>query len=155
MEWLESNLDEYCESVLGLKPTSSWAKKKEKVVLTPEQVEEYRKGLQEVTYNLQESQDFFEASLDGRLHAFLTIEKDAIEAQLAAVRKFPESLERRKLVEDDLVADLESVTESLAVPRERNQHMTDMHRDFWAVLLWQKEILQNMGIVVNPPAGHQ
>jgi hypothetical protein len=39
-------------------------------------------GLEEVTYNLQESQDFFDASLDGRLHKYHEIEKNLIEAQL-------------------------------------------------------------------------
>jgi hypothetical protein len=40
-------------------------------VLTPEEAHEYRLGLQEVTWNLQESQDFFDASLDGRLTAYV------------------------------------------------------------------------------------
>lgn len=152
MEWLETNMDEYCDSELGLKTggVAARVRRKKKIEpLTPEQAEEFRKGLQEVTYNLQESQDFFDASLDGRLVKYLEIEKNAIEAQLEAIRRFPEHLDRRRIVEAELMADLESVKDSLAVDASRNEHMVALHSDFWRILLWQRETLQSMGIKVD------
>jgi hypothetical protein len=62
------------------------------------QIEQHAKGLDEITFNLQESQDFFEASLDGRLKRFHQIEKCMLEAQLQAIRKFPADNDRRKYV---------------------------------------------------------
>jgi hypothetical protein len=58
-------------------------------------VDEYRayaKALDEITYNLQESQDFFDASLDGRLKNYHQLEKCMIEAQLQAPI-FPQSIQ--------------------------------------------------------------
>jgi hypothetical protein len=36
MLWLESNMDEYCERVLGLKITGGWGKKKYESISLPE-----------------------------------------------------------------------------------------------------------------------
>lgn len=60
----------------------------EPIKLTPAEYLLYKGGLEEVTYNLQESQDFFDASLDGRLNKYHEIEKNLIEAQLAVCPTF-------------------------------------------------------------------
>jgi hypothetical protein len=50
--------------------------------ITVDEYRAYSKALDEITYNLQESQDFFDASLDGRLKNYHQLEKCMIEAQL-------------------------------------------------------------------------
>lgn len=76
MNWLEGNLKHYANQKLNTEFEVV------DIRLTPEQYKLYKAGLAEVTYNLQESQDFFEASLDGRLHLYHEIERDMIKAQL-------------------------------------------------------------------------
>lgn len=60
--WLGKQLEEYSNKQYGtsleVDPTIG--------NLTVEQYKVYKRGLEEITYNLQESQDFFDASLDGR-----------------------------------------------------------------------------------------
>lgn len=79
MNWLEGNLKHYANQYLNTDFVL------EPIKLTPEQYVLYKGGLEEVTYNLQESQDFFDASLDGRLTKYHDIEKNLIEAQLAVL----------------------------------------------------------------------
>lgn len=45
------------------------------LVLSEQEIKEYSVGLDEITYNLHESQDFFQASLDGRLKKYHNVEK--------------------------------------------------------------------------------
>jgi hypothetical protein len=142
-----------------------------------------RSGLEEITYNLQESQvhlslslclssflplplssvlsalrnlqDFFEASLDGRLRRFHQIEKCMIKGMLQAIRKYPEDNPRRKVghlsvylslsrvhvctrrrrsdltirvqhVEEELKKDLEYVEENMKEDPKRIQHKERM-----------------------------
>jgi hypothetical protein len=112
--------------------------------LTLEEYKTFRRGLDEITFNLQESQDFFEASLDGRLKQYQQLEKCMIEAQLQVLAKYPESSQRRQVVETELKKDLQYITEHMQedpkVTRHR-QHMRQIHQDFFAVLKWQREHL--------------
>jgi hypothetical protein len=81
---------------------------------------------------------------------YLTLERDAIRAQLDALAPFAADHPRRIAVSAELEADLESVETSLAVERSRNERMHDLHTDFFKVLLWQREMLQEMGVVGVP-----
>lgn len=78
VNWLGKQLDEY----------SNYAFKTEFKVdpevskLTVDTFRVYKRGLDEITYNLQESQDFFDASLDGR-YVFLLL------CLLPLLRAFP------------------------------------------------------------------
>jgi len=62
VEWLGRQLEAYCNSEhktsLDVNPRAA--------DVTVEQFLTYKRGLDEITFNLQESQDFFNASLDGR-----------------------------------------------------------------------------------------
>ena len=81
VRWLHSNLEQYLVEVLGCAPNPLAPAKPE--ALSKEDVAKHQKGLEEITRNLEESQDYFKATLDGRLHAFHEVEKAGIEAQLA------------------------------------------------------------------------
>jgi len=100
-----------------------------------------------VTYNLQESQDFFEASLDGRLSKYHQIEKELIEAQLGILKKFPAEDPRRLHVETELKADLEFVSGNMAdnpKVRSHRERMQCMHQDFFSLLKWQRKKIQTI-----------
>lgn len=79
VEWLEGNLKHYANQKLGM--TFDVVP----IRVSVEQYKKYKRGLEEITYNLQESQDFFDASLDGRLRTFHEIEAAMIEAQLNVI----------------------------------------------------------------------
>ena len=59
--------------------------------------------MDEIVYNLEESQDFFAASLDGRLNKYHNIEKEIILSQLTAIRQFPEDNPRRVYIEGNFI----------------------------------------------------
>ena len=67
VNWLGKQLEEYSnhafQTKLEVNPEAS--------KLSVELFRIYKRGLDEITYNLQESQDFFDASLDGRYAFFL------------------------------------------------------------------------------------
>jgi hypothetical protein len=140
VRWLESNMDEYCSVTLGmdLKYTPAAS-------LTKEQYIKYKTGLDEITTNLQESQDFFQATLDGRIKKYQEQEKAMIEAQLKVLEEFPPMNARRNHWETELNADMEhlqvNMEESPAVLRRR-QAMLDSHKDFFKVLKWNREKLK-------------
>jgi len=146
MKWLEGNLKHYANQHLETNFEV------DPIKLTPEQFLLYKRGLEEVTYNLQESQDFFEASLDGRLHKYHTIEKEMIEAQLKALERFPAEDPRRVHVESELKSDLEYVEgnmEDNPKVRTHRERMQAMHKDFFALLKWQRKKI--MTIFENEP----
>lgn len=62
VNWLGRKLEEYANAKLG----TTLEVNEEKNDFTVEKFRIYKRGLEEITYNLQESQDFFDASLDGR-----------------------------------------------------------------------------------------
>jgi len=151
-EWLEQNLDHYCLKTYPDLPEKVKESIKPMEELTPEQAKEYAKGLDEVVYNLQESQDFFLASVDGRLNKYHNIEQEIIEAQLEVIRKFPEDSARRLHVETELTKDLEYVKSLLVETPEANQRRHKMlknHQDFFRVLKFNKEKLQAFGIAFD------
>eukprot|EP01121_Diplochlamys_sp_Union-15-3_P005463 TRINITY_DN157_c0_g1_i1.p1 TRINITY_DN157_c0_g1~~TRINITY_DN157_c0_g1_i1.p1 ORF type:complete len:358 (+),score=67.39 TRINITY_DN157_c0_g1_i1:63-1136(+) len=141
--WLEHSLEDYCNHQYGTNLDISPLSK-----VSDEEYKAYKKGLDEITFNLQESQDFFDASIDGRLQKFHQIEKCMIEAQLQVLRKYPEDNLRRQTVEKELLSDLEYVKGNMNVNPKVERHrerMKQIHRDFFAVLKWQREKLISMG----------
>jgi len=145
-EWLELNLDDYCINQLQLP-----IKRETKSVpqLTEKQAKQYSKGLAEITYNLAESQDFFQASLDGRLNKYHNIEKEIIEAQLEVIRKYPEDSPRRLYVESELLRDLEYVQSNMNVDEEalkRREKMLLNHQEYYKVLKFHKDKLKAFGV---------
>lgn len=103
--------------------------------------------MDEITYNLQESQDFFNASVDGRLKMFHQLEKCMIEAQLEVVRKYPSDNLRRQHVEQELQKDLEYVSDNMKENPQVMKHrekMRLMHVDFFSLLKWQREMMARL-----------
>lgn len=159
--WLETCMEQYAREELGIAPkhedgpssTSSSASNPDSGAihgganlpeLSDAECVEYGKGLDEITYNLQESQDFFRASIDGRLHKYHSYEKDIIEAQLAAIRKFPEESARRQYIESELLQDLEYVDANMKddpATMRRREKMLQAHSDYFKVLKFYKERL--------------
>jgi len=142
-KWLALGLDDYCVSHLKLdlnikpvpleKPSAQLYKK-------------YKKGLDEITENLHESQDFFQASLDGRLRKYHQIEKDIIEAQLKVIAEFPPINPRQQHIEQELKKDLDFVTENMKetpAGNTKKERMLSMHKDFVTVLSWFKNKLSD------------
>lgn len=149
-QWLESCMEQYAREELRVELPRSAAAAAESAgtaalpELTDEQCLEYGKGLDEITYNLQESQDFFRASIDGRLHQYHSYERDIILAQLEAIRTFPETSERRKYIEGELVQDLEYVEHNMKddpATMKRREKMLQSHSDYFKVLKFYKERL--------------
>jgi len=144
VRWLAGNIEDYCNETFKVNPNFTIIKH---IDISKEQLEIYKKGLDEITYNLQESQDFFEASLDGRLNRFHQLEKCMIEGMFQVLKKYPENNSRRQFVEGELQKDLEYVTENMQDNPKRHQHkerMKSMHRDFFRVLRWQRRKLKAM-----------
>jgi hypothetical protein len=135
MNWLEKNLKHYANQELQTNFET------EPITVTVEDYLKYRRGLDEVTYNLQESQDFFEASIDGRLQKYHQLEKCMIEAQLQVIQAYPETNLRRLYVEGELMKDLEFVKSNMEDNPKVHRHrlrMQEMHKDFFSLLKWQR-----------------
>jgi len=150
-KWLALGLDDYCVNHLKMdldivpKPLPT---------PTKETYLKYKEGFQEIHFNLEESQDFFMASLDGRLRRYHTIEKELIEAQLAAIASFPPMNPRKAYWEEELQKDLEFVIENMKEsPQSTSKRgkMLDMHKDFVNTLTWFQSKLagfaKELGIV--------
>lgn len=147
-EWLEANLEDYCKKNIPEFP-AHLLKRAPPIDLTEEQKKSYAKGLAEITYNLQESQDFFQASIDGRLIKYHNIEKELIEAQLAVMMKYPEDSARRQHVQGELEKDLAYVKgnmEDTPEGRKRKEKMLKNHQEFFKVLRYHKDKLQALGV---------
>ncbi|XP_049849461.1 uncharacterized protein LOC126318701 [Schistocerca gregaria] len=102
----------------------------------------YKRGLEEITYNLQESQDFFDASLDGRLTKYHQVNRDMIRAQLAVLERYDGESAYRRALEESLLKDLEYIESHMEMgPRvvRVREKMREMHQDFFALLKWQRE----------------
>lgn len=65
VEWLGRQLEAYANNVLKTELTIEAGSGQ----VTADQFKIFKRGLDEITFNLQESQDFFNASLDGRFVA--------------------------------------------------------------------------------------
>jgi len=142
MQWLQDSLVDYASEVLNLTEL-----KRESPKITTEKYLKYKRGLEEVTYNLQESQDFFEASLDGRLQLYHQLEKCMIEAQIGVLHQFSDDNPRKSPDMEELQQDLEFIITTMTVNptvTKRRERMKAMHSDFFAVLKWQRERLIKM-----------
>jgi len=151
-EWLELNMDDYCKNHMTDLPANMFKDLKPVPELTDEQKKVYRKGLAEITYNLDESQDFFQASIDGRLTKYHNIEKQMIEAQLRVIQKYPEDNARRQHVEAELQKDLEYVSshmEETPEGRKRREKMLKNHQEFFKVLKYHKDKLGALGLDIE------
>lgn len=147
-EWLEANLDDYCSKKLDL-PANVLGNIQPPRELTPEEAKSYSRGLDEIVYNLQESQDFFAASVDGRLEKYHTIERELIEAQLEALKAFPENSDRRLYIQSELEKDLDYVIGNMAVSPEvekRRHKMLKSHQEYLQVLRYQREKLNALNV---------
>lgn len=158
VEWLEENIYRYCKDFLQLDvDMDEKIKARLSRKLSVDEYRNFRRGLDEITFNLQESQDFFDASLDGRLKLYQQIEKCMIEAQLKVVQKYTEAESgRKKTVEEDLLRDLEylkgHMEEDPKVTKHR-ENMKQIHRDFFAVLKWQRERFKDLLLEGNSSGG--
>eukprot|EP01130_Rhizamoeba_saxonica_P008772 TRINITY_DN3550_c0_g1_i1.p1 TRINITY_DN3550_c0_g1~~TRINITY_DN3550_c0_g1_i1.p1 ORF type:complete len:374 (+),score=106.79 TRINITY_DN3550_c0_g1_i1:119-1123(+) len=146
MEWLDETLQAYANAVLETDFEGA------DIEITVEQYKKYRQGVSEITFNLQESQDFFDASLDGRLEKYHQLEKCMIEAQVEVLQKYQTDRMRTKHVCGELLKDLEFIIDTMEVNPKVTRHRTrmrQMHKDFFAVLKWQREKL--ISILENEP----
>jgi hypothetical protein len=146
-EWLELNLDDYCTKNMDLPPYLKNRQIPEVPSLDQEQIKHYSKGLDEISHNLNESRDFFQASVDGRLDKYKLLEKQIIEVQLEAIRQSPaEDNPRRDYMEGELLEDLKSIDEQLVsaeleATKHRREKMLKLHIDFLNVLRFFREKL--------------
>jgi hypothetical protein len=158
-KWLAAGLDDYCVNHLKMDLD---------IVPTPlerptkETFDKYKQGLDEVHTNLSESQDFFQASLDGRLKKYHTIEKEIIQAQLKALEEFPPMNPRKAHWDEELQKDLEFVTENMTenpASNQKRERMLSMHRDFVNTLSWFKGRLdtfaKELGVEVKENGTHK
>lgn len=135
-EWLEANLEEYCVTHLELKGRENLKKPAE---LTREEKNIYSRGLDEIMNNLNESHDFFQASVDGRLLEFQYMELEIIQAQLEVLKKFPEDSTRREYFQDIFEKDLKYIQQRIEsgedkVEEKRREKMLKMHTEFLKLL---------------------
>jgi len=144
--WLALGLDDYCVNHLKMDlPIKPVLLEKP----TPELYKKYKKGLEEIFENLHESQDFFQASIDGRLKRYHQIEKDIIEAQLKVLAEFPPINPRQQHVEEELKKDLEFVNENMKespAGTSKKEKMLSMHKDFVTVLGWFRTKLDDFAV---------
>jgi hypothetical protein len=149
--WLEDNLDAYALDVIP--------ELRGKIVprpvqeLTPEQVRQYSRGLDEISHNLKESQDFFQAGLDGRLRVYHRIERDIVAGQMEALRAAAPESERTAMLLAELQQDLEYVLGNDDDSREavaRREKMLRNHRAYLKVLQYHTDKLKVL-VELPPP----
>lgn len=146
-KWLGAGLDDYCVNHLKMELGIENPKPLEKP--TKETFEKYKQGLEEVHLNLSESQDFFQASLDGRLRKYHEIEKEIIEAQIKAIAEFPPMNPRKTHWDEELQKDLEFVVDNMKETPQamtKRERMLSMHRDFVNTLTWFKSKLDTWAV---------
>ncbi len=151
--WLEDNLDAYALDVIPELKGKIVARPVQE--LTPDQVRQYSKGLDEISHNLVESQDFFQAGLDGRLKVYHRIEKEIVEHQMDALRAAaPESM-RTAMLLLELQQDLDYVNSNDDDSREavaRREKMLRNHRAYLKVLQYHTDKLK---VLVDLPPPEQ
>jgi len=143
-QWLEANMEDFCINELKLDIPKDHKINHDVFSLTQEQRKEFAKGLSEITYNLAESQDFFGASVDGRLNKYHNLHKEMALAQLEVLKKYPEESARRQHIENELLKDLEFVDMNVkedSSTLKRRQKMLDNHKEFFKVLSYYKKKL--------------
>jgi hypothetical protein len=134
-EWLEANLEEYCVKNLELEVKEF----QEPIVLSHDEKVVYSKGLDEIMNNLNESHDFFQASVDGRLLEFQYMEAEIIQAQLDVLKKYPEDNGRRSYFESILQKDLDYCQSRIQsgndpVEEKKRAKVLKMHTEFLKLL---------------------
>ncbi|KYQ90533.1 hypothetical protein DLAC_09158 [Tieghemostelium lacteum] len=145
-QWLENGLDDYCVNHLKMDINGLKVEPQEK--LSKERYAAFKEGLDEITYNLQESQDFFCASLDGRLRQYHQMEKDIVQSQLNVLKKYSEEVPRQQHVSYELQQDLEYVEKNMTEDPSaiaKRKRMLEMHTDFFKVLRWYREKMKALG----------
>jgi hypothetical protein len=150
-EWLEYNLDDFALRNIAELPENLKKEANESLKhlksLSDEEVEQYSKGLDEITHNLNESRDFFEASVDGRMNQYQKLHAEIIQCQLRILERFPkENNPRRDYIEANLQEDLEFIERQLrdaetSATKNRRERMLKMHKDFLQVLKFFTEKL--------------
>eukprot|EP00004_Rigifila_ramosa_P002370 TRINITY_DN12471_c0_g1_i1.p1 TRINITY_DN12471_c0_g1~~TRINITY_DN12471_c0_g1_i1.p1 ORF type:complete len:392 (-),score=114.22 TRINITY_DN12471_c0_g1_i1:19-1077(-) len=142
IKWVETYQDEYCNQKLGRSvPVSA------KEDISEEDKVTFKKALHEIHFNLDESLDFFHASLDGRLAKYHEIEKAMLEAQIAVLDSFERISMRKLAILAELQQDQEYLASQMNVTPDtigRRQRMTEMHTDFFDLLNWQRARLNAM-----------
>jgi hypothetical protein len=139
-EWLEENLESYCIKNLELKIENP----KKVRDLTEEETLQYAKGLDEIMNNLKESQDFFNASVDGRLLEFQYMENEIINSQLDSIKKFDDNNPRKIYLQEQLLKDLEYNQQRISsgeneTSSKQREKIKEMHRDFLKLLTFFKD----------------
>jgi len=149
-QWLEQHLDYYAYKTIPDLPVDKIFKgvvPQAPPELSEEEKFKYSKGLDEICHNLNESKDFFEASVDGRLNRYQEIEREIILCQLESLANSPaENNPRREYIESELRADLEHVETQLKdserpETQKRRHFMLKMHKEFIDVLTFFRETL--------------
>ncbi|KAG2386620.1 hypothetical protein C9374_002364 [Naegleria lovaniensis] len=149
-EWLEQHLDYYAYKTIPELPIDKIFKgvtPQAPPELNDEEKFKYSKGLDEICHNLNESRDFFEASVDGRLNRYQEIEREIILCQLESLAQSPaENNPRREYIESELRQDLAHVESQLKdserpETQKRRQFMLKMHKEFIDVLSFFRETL--------------
>lgn len=141
--WLETNLDAYALEVIP--DLKGKIEVKEVVQLSSEQVKIYSKGLDEISYNLKESQDFFQAGVDGRMKLYHDIEQEIISSQIQALKQVAPDSARSVLLMEELDQDLQfakSHDDESEETLKRRQKMLRNHRAYLKVLLYHTEKLK-------------
>ena len=141
--WLEDNLDNYALEVIP--DLQGKIKPKQVKQLNEEEIKKYSKGLDEISYNLKESQDFFQAGVDGRMKLFHSIEQEIIEGQLDALKRCAPDSARSVLLANELLQDLEiakSHDDDSEEVLKRREKMLRNHRAYLKVLLYHTEKLK-------------
>lgn len=135
-EWLEANLDSYALEVIP--ELRGKVEPRPVRQLSPDEVKQYSKGLDEISYNLQESQDFFQASVDGRLKLFHDIEKLIVRKQMETLMAAAPESERTQVLLSELAADYEHVAEQDDESEEALKRKEKMLRNHRAYLVrWE------------------
>lgn len=141
--WLEDNLDAYALEVIPELKGKITARPVAQ--LTPDQIRQYSRGLDEISYNLRESQDFFQAGIDGRLRVYHDIERRIIASQLQAMQQAAPNTMRTAMLGEELQQDMEYVNgndddsqEALA----RREKMLRNHRAYMKVLQYHTDKLK-------------
>lgn len=141
--WLEDNLDAYALDVIPeLRGKIEPRPVRE---LSADEVRQYSRGLDEITYNLKESQDFFQAAVDGRLKVFHDIEKEIVRSQMEALMAAAPDSQRTAVLMGELAQDYEYVASNDDESEEalkRKAKMLRNHRAYLKVLRYHTDKLK-------------
>lgn len=141
--WLEDNLDAYALEVIPELQGKLHPRPVRE--LTPDEVRQYSKGLDEISYNLKESQDFFQAAVDGRLKIFHDIEKLIVQTQMDTLRAVAPDSQRTAILLEEFQQDYDYVASNDDTSEEslkRKEKMLRNHRAYLKVLRYHTDKLK-------------